>query len=129
MNRRACPSDVSDEEWAFVAPYPTLMTEDAPQRKHPLLHPPQRKSREIFSISRLLVLPGGREKWVSVVGRYRAMSLKHAWILGLWAGATNANRQQTQNKRGNSFPCGFPRFRLRRALPTEAPWVFSATLS
>ena len=30
------PSDVSDDEWAFVAPYLTLMTEDAPQRVYPL---------------------------------------------------------------------------------------------
>lgn len=30
------PSDVSDEEWAFAAPYLTLMTEQAPQRKHEL---------------------------------------------------------------------------------------------
>ena len=30
------PSDVSDEEWAFVAPYLTLMREDAPQRDYPL---------------------------------------------------------------------------------------------
>lgn len=29
-------SDVTDEEWAFLAPYLTLMREDAPQRKHPL---------------------------------------------------------------------------------------------
>jgi transposase len=26
------PTDVSDAEWAFVAPYLTLMREDAPQR-------------------------------------------------------------------------------------------------
>ena len=30
------PSDVSDEEWAFCAPYLTLMKEDAPQRQHEL---------------------------------------------------------------------------------------------
>jgi transposase len=36
MERKAYPSDVSDDEWAFVAPYLTLMTEDAPQRTHPL---------------------------------------------------------------------------------------------
>ena len=30
------PSDVSDDEWAFVAPYLTLMREDAPQRDHGL---------------------------------------------------------------------------------------------
>lgn len=36
MNRKAYPTDVSDEEWAFVAPYLTLMTEEAPQRDYPL---------------------------------------------------------------------------------------------
>ncbi len=42
MTRQPYPSDVSDEERAFVAPYPTFMTEDAPQRDHalrPLLSP------------------------------------------------------------------------------------------
>ncbi len=34
MERKTYPTDVSDEEWAFVAPYLTLMTEDAPQREH-----------------------------------------------------------------------------------------------
>ena len=33
---RSYPSDVSDDEWAFVAPYLCLMREDAPQRAHPL---------------------------------------------------------------------------------------------
>jgi transposase len=41
MNRKRYPTDVSDEEWAFVAPYLTLMKEDAPQRDHPL--------REVFN--------------------------------------------------------------------------------
>jgi transposase len=44
------PSDVSDEEWAFVAPYPTLMSEDAPQRRHPL--------REVFNGLRFIVRTG-----------------------------------------------------------------------
>lgn len=30
------PSDASDEEWSLVAPYLTLMEEDAPQRECPL---------------------------------------------------------------------------------------------
>jgi transposase len=30
------PSDVSDEEWSFVAPYLTLCREDSPQRDYPL---------------------------------------------------------------------------------------------
>ncbi|MGZ3664134.1 MAG: transposase [Ktedonobacterales bacterium] len=33
---KAHPSDVSDEEWAFVAPYLTLLACDAVQRKHNL---------------------------------------------------------------------------------------------
>jgi transposase len=41
MNRKPYPSDVSDDEWAFVAPYLTLMKEDAPQRDHSL--------REVFN--------------------------------------------------------------------------------
>ena len=37
--RAGYPSDVSDEEWAFCAPYLTLMKADAPQRKHDLRAP------------------------------------------------------------------------------------------
>jgi transposase len=50
MERRAYPSDVSDEEWAFVAPYLTLITEDAPQRVYPL--------REVFNGLRYLARAG-----------------------------------------------------------------------
>ncbi len=50
MSRQAYPSDVSDEEWAFVAPYLTLMTEDAPQRVHSL--------REVFNGLRWMVRAG-----------------------------------------------------------------------
>ena len=38
--KTGCQSDVSGEEWAFCAPYLTLMKEDAPQREH--------SSRELF---------------------------------------------------------------------------------
>jgi hypothetical protein len=34
--RKPYPSDVSDDEWSLVAPYLTLMREDAAQREHPL---------------------------------------------------------------------------------------------
>ncbi len=30
------PSDVTEEEWAFVLPYLLLCREDSPQRKHDL---------------------------------------------------------------------------------------------
>jgi hypothetical protein len=36
MTRKAYPTDASDEEWVFVAPSLTLMSEDAPQREHSL---------------------------------------------------------------------------------------------
>jgi transposase len=35
-SRTPYPSDVSDDEWAFVAPYFTLLPEDAGQRTHSL---------------------------------------------------------------------------------------------
>ena len=34
LPRKSYPSDVSDDEWAFVAPYLTLMRPDAPQRTY-----------------------------------------------------------------------------------------------
>jgi transposase len=34
MERKHYPTDVSDAEWALVAPYLNQMTEDAPQREH-----------------------------------------------------------------------------------------------
>ena len=34
VSRKPYPSDVTDEEWAFVAPYLTLMMPAAPQRRH-----------------------------------------------------------------------------------------------
>ena len=36
MSRTGYPGDVSDEEWAFVAPYLTLMSETPPEREHSL---------------------------------------------------------------------------------------------
>jgi len=50
MQRKAYPSDGSDEEWALVAPYVTLMTEAAPRREHSV--------REVFNGVRWLVRTG-----------------------------------------------------------------------
>lgn len=49
-NRRAYPSDVTDEEWTFVLPYLLLLREDAGQRQHPL--------RELFNALRYVVRTG-----------------------------------------------------------------------
>ena len=66
MKRKPYPSDVSDDEWAFVAPYLTLLTEAAPQRVHSL--------REVFHGLRWLVragtpwrlMPNDRPPWDAV---------------------------------------------------------------
>ena len=50
MERKPYPTDVSDAEWSLVAPYLTLMTEDAPQREHSL--------REVFNGLRWIVRAG-----------------------------------------------------------------------
>jgi transposase len=44
MSRKPYPTDASDEEWSFAAPYLTLMEETAPQRRHSL--------REVFNTLR-----------------------------------------------------------------------------
>jgi transposase len=48
--KKTYPSDVTDEEWAFCAPYLTLMKEDVPQRKYPL--------RTLFNGLRYMVRAG-----------------------------------------------------------------------
>jgi len=69
--RKPYPSDVSDEEWAFVAPYLTLMPLDAAQRDHDL--------REVFDALRYLVrggiawrmLPNDLPPWAAVYQQTR----------------------------------------------------------
>ena len=48
--RKPYPSDVSDEEWAFVAPYLLLLPEDVSQRRYAL--------REVFNGLRYIVRTG-----------------------------------------------------------------------
>jgi transposase len=54
--RNPYPSDISDEEWDFAAPYLTLMTEDAPQRDHDL--------REVFNGLRWIVRTGSAWRYM-----------------------------------------------------------------
>jgi transposase len=66
QTRKPYPTDVSDDEWAFVAPYVALVREDAPQRRHDL--------REVCNAVRWLVhtgapwryLPGDLPPWPAV---------------------------------------------------------------
>jgi transposase len=57
MARKSYPSDVSDDEWNFVAPYLTLMTQDAPQREHDL--------REVFNAMRWIVRTGSPWRYMA----------------------------------------------------------------
>ena len=50
--RKPYPTDVTDEEWAFVAPYLTLMDPAAPQRRYEL--------RETFNALRWIVRTGAQ---------------------------------------------------------------------
>jgi transposase len=52
MSRKPYPSDVTDDEWTFVAPYLSLMKEDAPQREHDL--------REVFNGLRWMIRTGSQ---------------------------------------------------------------------
>jgi transposase len=49
-SRKPYPTDVTDEEWAFVAPYLALLPEDAGQRRYEL--------REVFNAVRWIVRAG-----------------------------------------------------------------------
>jgi transposase len=55
-NRKPYPSDVSDEEWSFLAPYLALVREDAPQREHDL--------REVFNGLRWIVRTGSQWRYM-----------------------------------------------------------------
>ena len=48
--RKPYDTDIGDAEWAFVAPYPALLPEDAGQRRHDL--------REVLNALRRLVRSG-----------------------------------------------------------------------
>lgn len=54
--RKPYPSDVSDDEWALVAPYLTLLPEGSGQRVHAL--------REVFNGLRYVVKTGAPWRWM-----------------------------------------------------------------
>jgi len=54
--RKPYPSDVTDDEWAFVAPYVTLLAPDAPQRRHDL--------REVYNALRWMVHTGAQWRYL-----------------------------------------------------------------
>jgi len=77
--RKSYPSDVNDEEWAFVAPYLTLMDADAPRRRHDL--------REVYDALRWIVRTGSARRylphdlppWKTVYHYFCAWRLDGTW--------------------------------------------------
>ena len=108
MERKAYPSDVSDEEWALVAPYLTLMSEEAPQREHSL--------REVFG--RTLVESLGRGLNLTATGKGVAVAFGWGGVL-LAAAALSAI-----NWRSRDFNLKKQRSRVRLVnAPQGAPAV------
>lgn len=56
MARKRYPTDLDNQQWAFVAPYLTLMREDAPQREHSL--------REVFNAMLWIVRTGAAWRYL-----------------------------------------------------------------
>lgn len=93
--RKPYPSDVSDEEWALIAPYLCLLPEAAGQRRHPL--------RELFNGLRYVVrngivwraMPNDLPPWAAVhqqamrwlrAGRFEALASDLREVLRVAAG-------------------------------------------
>jgi len=80
-SRNPYPTDVSDDEWAFVAPYLMLLPEDAGQRTHGL--------REVFNGLRWIVragapwrmMPNDLPPWYVVYQQTRALGWPQAALL------------------------------------------------
>jgi transposase len=80
MTRKAYPSDVSDDELAFVAPYLTLMQEDAPQREHSL--------REVFNGLRYIVHTGMQWRYMpnDLPPWYTVYQQTQRWLMRVYSG-------------------------------------------
>src|SRR6188472_4012072 len=74
--RKPYPSDVSDDEWALLAPYLTLLPEDAGQRDYPL--------REAFNGLRYIIKTGAQ--WRTIC-RHGPRSISRPG--GGWRGAVS----------------------------------------
>ena len=81
--RKSYHSDVSDDEWAFLAPFLTLMRPDAPQRAYPLRELPDGARSVVKTGCQWRMLPHDFPPWEAVyrqtrrgigAGRFEAMA-------------------------------------------------------
>jgi transposase len=104
MERQAYPSNVSDDEWAFVAPYLPLMTADAPQREHTL--------REALHGLRWIVRAGAAWRLLphDVPPRDTLYQQSQRWLkAGVLAAIVHDRREvlRLAQGRGAAFGCAF----------------------
>jgi transposase len=105
--RKPYPTDVSDEEWAFVAPYLTLLREDCRQRRYEL--------REVFNALRWAVRAGA--PWRLIPNHFPPWSTVHQqaqrWIAaGVFAAMVHDPRGRAH--RGRAGRAHFAEFLRER---------------
>jgi transposase len=133
--RKPHPTDLTDEEWAFVAPYLTLLTPAAPQCHH--------KLREVFNAARWLVrfgapwhmLPHDFPPWAAVyqqtqrwieAGCFEAMVEDLRLLLRLGEGrklqpsAAIFDSQSLQSIPGSGHPAGYDSHKRRKGSKVHA---------
>ncbi len=117
-------TDVSDEEWAFVAPYLTLLPEDVSQRKYPL--------REVFNGVRYIVKTGAHWRLMPhdlppspsctnrcVAGWPRAASRRSCTICASCCGAPRSVRRRRRARSWMRVPSNRPPRAERAAAMTD----------
>src|SRR3982751_5783280 len=109
MTRKSYPTDVSDDEWSFVAPYLTLMTPEAPQREHDL--------REVFNALRWIVRAGSPWRYMAndLPPREIVYQQTQRWIkAGVFAGMVHDLRELLRMVSGRD-----PQPRPRSSIPAR----------
>ena len=99
-------SDVKDEEWAFVAPYRCLMSEDAPQRSYAL--------RDVFNALRYYARPTCC-KCITASSTDALFRLLTQEKIGAFQFLTVLRNQQTVELRITPIESGSARARLTEA--------------
>jgi transposase len=105
--RKPYPTDVSDEEWSFAAPYLSLMNENAPQRRYEL--------REMFNALRWMaragaswrMLPTNFPPWERVYQQTQRW-LKAGYFEAMVNDLRSVLRVAQQRQAAGAAQCGHP---------------------
>jgi transposase len=91
--RKGYTSDVSDEEWAFCAPYLTLMKEGSPQRCHSLMAANEQDRAQVGELAAALQAVTGQNVQVAFVdqcytGEQSAQAAEQTGLNWKWSNIT-----------------------------------------